>query len=194
MVLWDYDENDLLEDTTSGNYISKSGCYDMQIESTELINSTESKAQAIVLILSNDTEKARVSLWFRGKNGETVDFVKRLLNHVCFLAKIKASDLEIKTMTEDNKRRVVIPKLANKSIGAFIKVKVNDQGNYDHILKGYMNLRVKRLLRKLRKILQTALNISKCIKNIMELLKKNRLTLKLSNLILWMMNFHFNIN
>ena len=158
MALWDYDENDLLEDTTSGNYISKSGCYDMQIESAELINSTESKAQAIVLILSNDTEKARVSLWFRGKNGETVDFVKRLLNHVCFLAKTKASDLEIKTMTEDNKRRVVIPKLANKSIGAFIKVKVNDQGNYDHILEGVYEPKSKKTAKEIKE------NSSDCIK------------------------------
>ena len=62
MSLWDYDENDLLEETVGGNWISNNGCYDMKIESAEIVNSKESKAQAIALTLANDDERARVTL------------------------------------------------------------------------------------------------------------------------------------
>lgn len=86
MALWDYDENDLLEETVGGNWISTNGCYNLKIESAEIVNSKESKAQAIALTLANDDERARVTLWHKSKTGETVTFVKRILNQICYLA------------------------------------------------------------------------------------------------------------
>lgn len=128
--LWDYDENDLLEETVGGNWISTNGCYDLKIESAEIVNSKESKAQAIALTLANDDERARVTLWHRSKTGDSVTFVKRILNQICYLAKTNVNNLKIDTIIYDgDKRKTVIPTLVDVNIGAFIKVKDDEDSN-----------------------------------------------------------------
>lgn len=149
--LWDYDENDLLEETVGGNWISNNGCYDLKIESAEIVNSKESKAQAIALTLANDDERARVTLWHRSKTGDSVTFVKRILNQICYLAKTNVNNLKVDTIIYDgDKRKTVIPTLVDVNIGAFIKVKINDQGNYDYILEGVYEPKSKKTVKELQ--------------------------------------------
>ena len=151
MALWDYDENDLLEETVGGNWISTNGCYDLKIESAEIINSNESKAQAIALTLTNDDERARVTLWHKSKNGEPVTWVKRLLNHICYLSKTNVNNLKTETIIFDgDKRKTTIPNLQNIKIGVFLKVKINDQGNYDYILEGVYEPKSKKTVKELQ--------------------------------------------
>lgn len=149
--LWDYDENDLLEETVGGNWISNNGCYDLKIESAEIVNSKESKAQAIALTLANDDERARVTLWHRSKTGDSVTFVKRILNQICYLAKTNVNNLKVDTIIYDgDKRKTVIPTLVDVNIGAFIKVKINDQGNYDYTLEGVYEPKSKKTIKELQ--------------------------------------------
>ena len=149
--LWDYDENDLLEETVGGNWISNNGCYDLKIESAEIVNSKESKAQAIALTLANDDERARVTLWHRSKTGDSVTFVKKILNQICYLAKTNVNNLKVDTIIYDgDKRKTVIPTLVDVNIGAFIKVKVNDQGNYDYTLEGVYEPKSKKTVKELQ--------------------------------------------
>ena len=149
--LWDYDENDLLEETVGGNWISNNGCYDLKIESAEIVNSKESKAQAIALTLANDDERARVTLWHRSKTGDSVTFVKRILNQICYLAKTNVNNLKVDTIIYDgDKRKTVIPTLVDVNIGAFIKVKINDQGNYDYTLEGVYEPKSKKTVKELQ--------------------------------------------
>lgn len=149
--LWDYDENDLLEETVGGNWISNNGCYDLKIESAEIVNSKESKAQAIALTLANDDERARVTLWHRSKTGDSVTFVKRILNQICYLAKTNVNNLKVETIIYDgDKRKTVIPTLVDVNIGAFIKVKINDQGNYDYTLEGVYEPKSKKTVKELQ--------------------------------------------
>lgn len=151
MGLWDYDENDLLEETVGGNWISNNGCYDLKIESAEIVNSKESKAQAIALTLANDDERARVTLWHRSKTGDSVTFVKRILNQICYLAKTNVNNLKVDTIIYDgDKRKTVIPTLVDVNIGAFIKVKINDQGNYDYTLEGVYEPKSKKTVKELQ--------------------------------------------
>lgn len=151
MSLWDYDENDLLEETVGGNWISNNGCYDLKIESAEIVNSKESKAQAIALTLANDDERARVTLWHRSKTGDSVTFVKRILNQICYLAKTNVNNLKVDTIIYDgDKRKTVIPTLVDVNIGAFIKVKINDQGNYDYTLEGVYEPKSKKTVKELQ--------------------------------------------
>lgn len=150
MVLWDYDENDLLEETVGGNWISNNGCYNLKIESAEIVNSKESKAQAIALTLANDDERARVTLWHKSKTGETVTFVKRILNQICYLAKTNVNNLKVDTIIFDgDKRKTVIPTLVDVNVGAFIKVKINEQGNYDYTLEGVYEPKSKKTVKEL---------------------------------------------
>ena len=57
-------------------------------------------------------------------------FVKRILNQICYLAKTNVNNLKVDTIIYDgDKRKTVIPTLVDVNIGAFIKVKDDEDSN-----------------------------------------------------------------
>lgn len=130
--MWDYNKEDLVEEVKlGGNFLNKSGCYDMTIEEIEA-KKTKNGADQVVFKFKTD-EEAIVNIFFIYSNikGEPTDFKVRQLNQLCGLLKVTPDKLD---------------SMKGKKIGVFLKtdgtskdgkyVNWNIDGFYDVKTKG----------------------------------------------------------
>ena len=74
--MWSYRKEDLQKDISAGgDYISKNGCYKCKIEGAEQLVLDSSNSEAIILhLLTEEGQKARLSIFYKDKKGNEIDF------------------------------------------------------------------------------------------------------------------------
>lgn len=137
-MLWISNKENLSK-STGATSISESGIYDLVIKEVEVFKSKNSSATALVLkVETTDGETATIKHFFKNANGEQVEFVTRLLDHLIFLTKTP----NIETGKE----------LENKKVAAFILVKDNyyDGKTYkDYTVQEYYEINSKRTAKEI---------------------------------------------
>jgi hydroxymethylpyrimidine pyrophosphatase-like HAD family hydrolase len=117
--MFNYDQKFSQEEISSGaSRIKESGCYIVTIEFAELFKNTNTKSEAINLnIVTEEEEKARLSIFYKDKNGANVDFNNKHLTHLVDLLKLNPLSLQPVKNQDD---KLHIPVLENKIVGVFL--------------------------------------------------------------------------
>lgn len=129
MTLWNTRQEDLTTKVNSREKINKSGVYELEIKEAYLMDSTQSKAQAVTLAFENDTHYGRASLWFLKGDGEPNLRAEKLLNRMMYLSKFKA-DHNLKMEKKKTKlyngkeiERTFLSELHGKKLGVILEAK-----------------------------------------------------------------------
>lgn len=138
--MWSYRKEDLQKDISAGgDYISKNGCYKCKIEGAEHLVLDTSNSEAIILyLLTEEGQKARLSIFYKDKKGNEIDFNIIHLNQLLYLTKNKMENMKTVAVVENGKQKLKIKALEDKNIGIFIEVGLSKDGkNFEYNLKGF---------------------------------------------------------
>ena len=130
--MWDYNKEDLVgEVKLGGNFLNKSGCYDVTIEEIEGKKTTNGADQVVFKFKTDNEETVNIFFIYTNKEGKPTDFKVRQLNQLCGLLKVTPDKLD---------------SMKGKKIGLFLKtdglskdgkyVNWNIDGFYDVKTKG----------------------------------------------------------
>lgn len=117
-----------------GQSINKSGCYVAEIKGASIWTSSFSDSEALNLeIETEDKRTARLSIFYKNKNGETISFNEAHISQLAYLLGVNKPRVD----TKNN-----IPSFIGGKIGIFIKVgsRYNEQKGreyYDYNLVGF---------------------------------------------------------
>lgn len=138
--MWTYRKEDLEKElSTGGDYISKNGCYKCKIEGAEQLVLDTSNSEAIILhLLTEEGQKARLSIFYKDKKGNELDFNITHLTQLLYLTKNKMENMKTVAVVENGKQKLKIKAFEDKNIGVFIEVGLNKDGkNFEYNLKGF---------------------------------------------------------
>ena len=115
--MWDYNKEDLVEEVKiGGNFLNKSGCYDMTILSAEAKKTTNGADQVVFKFKTKDESTVNIFFIYTNREGKPTDFKVRQLNQLCGLLKVTPDKIEA---------------MVGKEIGVFLKTKgTSKDGRY----------------------------------------------------------------
>lgn len=125
--LWDFKNEDLAAEISAKTRVNQSGAYVFTIKEAYINKTTNSFSTACTLELENETHKAKLSIWFKNKNGDTLEYNRKKLNRLMYLCKLKAEDLKVdvkkvKDYQGNDIDRQFLPAFVGKEIGVFLQV------------------------------------------------------------------------
>lgn len=124
---------------TGGTTINKSGCYDVVISEAKIWKSENSKSESLNIKFNDLTtnKKAWLSLFYKGRNGQDIEFNTRHITHLAYLLNVNPE--------ADNGGNINAFK--DKTIGVFLVVKAVDLDNggqgYEFSLQGFYDPRTR---------------------------------------------------
>lgn len=110
------------EINSGGKAINKNGCYEVKIDKFKIWKSDESQTEsANITFVTDDGKKAWVSLFYKKKTGEVIDFNQKILTHLSFVVGVNGAKQD-----EDGHVKDYI----GKELGIVVKVdtEVNQKG------------------------------------------------------------------
>lgn len=125
--LWNFKNEDLTTGTSGKVRVTRSGAYVFTIKEAYINKTTNSFSTACTLELENETHKVKLSIWFKGKNGDILQYNQKKLNRLMYLCKLKAEDLKVevkkvKDYQGNDIERHFLPAFVGKKTGVFLKV------------------------------------------------------------------------
>lgn len=150
--MWSYRKEDLQKDISAGgDYICKNGCYKCKIEGAEHLILDSSNSEAIILhLLTEEGQKARLSIFYKDKKGNEIDFNIAHLNQLLYLTKNKIENINPVAVVENGKQKLKIKALEDKNIGVFIEVGLSKDGkNFEYNLKGFFETGTLKIAREI---------------------------------------------
>ena len=107
-----------------GGVIAKNGAYNLTIKKAKLLTSLKSKAEGIELSLENEeNEKLKVNFFYKSKDGESVIYGERLINHLIYLGQVKNPTAFKRETLPNGSTEEILTSFENVKIGAFIEYK-----------------------------------------------------------------------
>jgi len=92
--MWNYNKEDLVEEVKlGGNFLNKSGCYDMTIEEVEGKKTTNGADQVVFKFKTDNEETVNIFFIYTNVEGKPTDFKIRQLNQLCGLLKVTPDKL-----------------------------------------------------------------------------------------------------
>ena len=132
--MFQIDSRYLEEEIGLSNAIRRTGVYNAVIKKADIWKSEHSQSEALNLEIETEDEKsARLSLFYKKKTGEEIEFNMRHINHLMYL-------LGIDNLKEGQDK--LVPALMGKKIGAIIKVGKRDGDErefYQYTLQGFFD-------------------------------------------------------
>ena len=144
--MFQLDLNALNEEiATGGNAINKSGCYNVSIAAFKKVKASDSNSMSQGFNVTFETEngqKAWTTFWYKGKNGQKVEFQYNKLTALIYLMGINGIN---ENQTDNNKN---IANCLGKKLGIVLEVStsINKQDGkmgYDYTLVGAYDINTK---------------------------------------------------
>jgi hypothetical protein len=115
-MAWTYKKDDIQEEVSvGGNYLDKSGCYEVTITKIEDTKTKNGASQLKIDVETKEKQKTTIFFVYSDKEGKEIEFKTRQLNHLCYLLKLTPDKLE---------------QMNGKEIGMFMKAKLSQDGKY----------------------------------------------------------------
>jgi hypothetical protein len=99
--MWNYSKEDLVKETKVVDFLEKSGCYEMTIESVEDKKTTNGADQVVFKFVTDSGAKVNIFYIYSNLKGEPIDWKVSKLNQLCGLLKVapeKIADMKGKTV------------------------------------------------------------------------------------------------
>lgn len=141
-----------------GKNINQSGCLEVVITSATLLKIKDSKSEALTLALEDlEERKAKINIWYKNKQGETVEFQEK---HITYLIDLLGINPKMVKIIEDRETgKEFVPIFHNKIIGIILEFQgtetyIGNDGNeykrYNYNLKGFYDVSTQRTAEEIK--------------------------------------------
>ncbi len=132
MSIWNA-RHEAIAESPGGDYIQESGCYVGMIERVQLISGTApSKARGLkFFIKTTDQKKANFVFWYIKKDGKDAQNYADMLTRACYILNINYNNIQVSTITEDEKQIQIATDFENKELGFFLLHKYKKYIEFD---------------------------------------------------------------
>lgn len=142
-----------------GGVITKNGAYNLTIKKAKLLTSLKSKAEGIELSFeTEEDERIKVNFFYKNKEGDSIVYGERLVNHLIFLGQIKNPTAFKREVLQSGSVEEVLTSFENVKIGVFIEYKGceveeangKEYRKHKYLIHGFYDIKTKRTAKEVK--------------------------------------------